>query len=1597
MKCHTKIADIVRTLWPILLAAFFVAGTALGASPGRTEAKPLRFSAQPDANEISSARIFDEPLLPLGGKPTAAENRALAQALADYAGRSDLDDFSSVENFLAQFPQSAWSGSLLLHMGTEYYNYGYYSRALDAWERAWKLSKHVTDPMGKPQADRALGELARMYCKLGREVELQKLFEETSNQPLTGPATQMIHAAGQGLWLMQNQPKTSYRCGPLALDLILNHENPSKSLNTAILASQSTTNGYSLAQLPRLSWDAGMNYKPIFRNPDAPVPVPSVIHWKVGHYAAVVERDRDRYLVQDNTFRNNSWITLAAINSEGSGYFLVPPGPLDRGWRSVPEQEAQGVWGKGPPSAQVPGALTIYDVICGCPSNSLHGMTTYTMHTMLVSLTLSDTPVGYIPPVGQAVNFTATYNQLEGSQPATFSYSNLGQKWTCNWIAYITDNPNSSPSSVTYYVDGGGTLDFTYNTTAGAYEVEPMSQALLVMTSSSSYEMQFPDGSKKEFTMPDGSTTSSRRIFLTQVIDPAGNVVQLNYDNYLRITNVVDAIGQSTVFSYTNAAFTNAITAVTDPFGRSANFLYDTNGKLIQITDVLGLKSQYTYGTSDFVNALTTPYGTTTFACGGGFSSGVTWLQATDPLGESEYLEYIDNAPISYSDPAAVVPVGMAINANSWLNYRNSFYWDKKAYADGAGDITKATIYHFLHLGTSDTESPILESVKKPLENRVWYTYLGQLYSLNSGNSSQPSFVGRVLDDGTTQLYGYQYNPLGNVTNASDPVGRNFTYVYSTNNVDLLAIYMTRDNAHELQASFTYNSQHLALTVTDASGQTTTNKYNAQGQILSISDPLGELTTFSYATNGYLLCVTGALQNASDVIGFTYDGFGRVKTTTDTQGYTLTNDYDAMDRKVRVTYPDGTFDQFVYSNLDLTATCDRLGRWTANIYNADRQLVRTIDPLERTNTYEYCKCGAMTALTDPMGRTTTWSYDVESRPVAKQYADGATVTYVYETTTSRLAAKCDEKKQETIYEYYPDGNLKRASFPNAIVATPPVSFTFDQNYNRVMTMQDGVGTTKYGYNQITPNPVLGAGKLANVSGPLTTSTITYQYDALGRILNDTVNGSADNRGFDQLGRCVAETNALGTFQYFYVGATGRVKMELCPNGQTNVFTYYGITGDERVQQISHFKPDGSLLSSFGYCYNPVGQITAWTNDYDSLPRRIWSLGYDAADRLTDVSGSGGPSVVTNWVYAYDLADNRILVITNFDATTYTHNALNQLIGNSFRSSSSSCFEWDAENRLVAINNVSNRSEFFYDGLGREVENIELSNDVPVVTNQFVWRGNSICEADCTGSIRRQLFNQGETGDNGNRYYYARDHQGSIREVTDTNAALMGRFDYDPFGSPSVVFGDFNPEVLYAGYLVHYPSGLYLTRFRALNSSTGRWLSRDPLGEIAGINLYIYAGANPVNCTDPMGLQVNINLFSPTESPYLFHAAQNTPQNGHYLVGGHGGFAMFLGWVLLDQNGNYISPQRLVERIKADTKHYSPGMEVDLLSCKLGSGSAWYPQQVAKLLGSQVNAADNFVAYNPNGTTRVVGDMYDSNGKDVPDFSRTGNILPFTPK
>ncbi len=185
------------------------------------------------------------------------------------------------------------------------------------------------------------------------------------------------------------------------------------------------------------------------------------------------------------------------------------------------------------------------------------------------------------------------------------------------------------------------------------------------------------------------------------------------------------------------------------------------------------------------------------------------------------------------------------------------------------------------------------------------------------GSLNLPNRVGRVLDDGHSQVWQFHRNELGYVTNSIDPIGRNFTYVYSNNQVDLLEVRQTRGTNNELLAKLTWNSQHLPLSSTDAAGQTTRFVYTSLGQILYLTNALQHVTTFDYeAYTGRLLRIDGPLPGTNDSTFFTYDSIDRIRTVTDPDDYTITNSYDDLDRLTAVAFPDGTTETTTYKFLE---------------------------------------------------------------------------------------------------------------------------------------------------------------------------------------------------------------------------------------------------------------------------------------------------------------------------------------------------------------------------------------------------------------------------------------------------------------------------------------------------------------------------------------------------------------------------------------------------------------------------------------------------------------------------------------------------------
>jgi RHS repeat-associated protein len=1228
------------------------------------------FSQWPTDAEFLRARIFSEPLVPIGAT-TPEENAALARALVAYlngGGGERVDDLTA---FLEGRQVTPWRASLQLNLGNVYRRTGYFTRALRSWEEAWGIAKSASDGRGRAVADRAAGELAQLHARLGNKDRLEELFAEIEDRDIGGAAGELIAGAKRGLWLMQNQPERAFRCGPLALDRILAYTKTGYRGGERLHTYPSTSRGTTLLEMRALANEQELGLQAAFRTDRASeVLVPALVHWKAGHFAALVKEEGGRYLIQDPTFGEEIWVTRRAFDDETSGYMLVREGRLPSGWRAVPDVEAQDVRGKGATNESDIQKQRQGDSKCPCESK---GMPAYSFHTMLVNLTITDTPVGYSAPRGPAVNFSLTYNQREAFQPQTFTYGNVGPKWNFGWQSYIEDDPVTPSQPANLYVQGGGQETYSgYNAGTQSYARHPDNRALVVRVSTSPvrYERRLIDGSIEEYGQPDGALTFPRKVFLTRSTDPQGNSLTYTYDASLRLVALTDAIGQVTTLSYQHATDNLKITKITDPFGRYATLVYDASGHLSSITDVIGMLSSFEYGANDFIQAMTTPYGTTKFSA---VDQGRRrWIEATDPLGDRERLEYVndasdavigaENSAIPYTLPSNEFPTGFYPGAATNYTYRNTFFWSKLAMTRAPGKYEAAQMIHWLHTPGLTQTAGVIENQKEALESmRTFYQYPDMGWQA-TGSYAQPSAVGRVVEDGSSQIYRYEYNARGRKTKEIDPLLRETVYVYGDNNTpdanpasgtgtDLLQVKRKNGGSYDVLATYTYNTQHQPLTIADALGKTTTYTYNTAGQVLTVTTPpaqgqsQGATTTFTYDTYGYLTQVSGPVPGANTT--FTYDSYGRRRTVTDAAGLTLTYDYDALDRVTKVTYPDTTFEETVYKHLDPEKRRDRLGRWTQTFYDPVRRVVATKDAAGQTTQYQYggsgcssCSGGGekLTKLVDPNGNATSWEYDMQGRVAQEIRADGNDEAYTYETTSSRLKQKTDRKNVTTTFAYFLDGKLKQKTYSDS---TPTVSYTYDPVDGLMLTAANGTDTLTWTYDNMD--------RVATEASTKNSSTVGYTYDDAGNRTVLSLGGATHvTYGYDQQSRLTGITRGSNTITFGYDTPSRRTSMTY-PNG---VVTTYGYDTESRLTSLGA-SLSGTPITSFSYILDSVGNRTrkttlGWAEDY----------GYDEVYRLKSADRSAGTP--TRWRFAYDPAGNRTGDQTDDAAMGATFNEVNEL-------------------------------------------------------------------------------------------------------------------------------------------------------------------------------------------------------------------------------------------------------------------------------------------------------------------------------------------------
>lgn len=464
----------------------------------------------------------------------------------------------------------------------------------------------------------------------------------------------------------------------------------------------------------------------------------------------------------------------------------------------------------------------------------------------------------------------------------------------------------------------------------------------------------------------------------------------------------------------------------------------------------------------------------------------------------------------------------------------------------------------------------------------------------------------------------------------------------------------------------------------------------------------------------------------------------------------------------------------------------------------------------------------------------------------------------------------DGNGNRTGFTYDGFGRAYRMCYPSAVTlhsaSTTDCAQTNFDAYGRVgsINLRDGASTVSFGYDAL--------GRPTSKSNAVS-ETLTY--DNFNQVLthvNNTTGGASatETYSYNALGWMLADAQPMGTLTYGY-DAYGR-RTQLTYPGSGLYVTYAFNDGD----QLTGIYENGAAALAT-YTYDDSDAVTALTRGsgyatsltYDANHRlytltnaaanntNAVTLGYSALDQIKSRTNSNAvfepsssfPSGTTNYgvnglnrianinggtAFGYDGRGN---LTSDGSGTTYSYNVNNLLT--SVASVVTSTLTYDAENRLLSVTKNGTSTRFLYDG--------------PDLIAEYDG-GNAL--------LRRYVHGQGtdnplvwyEGATTSAKSYLYSDERGSITAITNASGATTAIYGYDEYGMPSNLSGTVNSRFRYTGQTWLSEVGLYYYKARMYAPGVGRFLQPDPTGYADGMNLYAYVGGDPMNGSDPTGLE-----------------------------------------------------------------------------------------------------------------------------------------------
>ena len=608
--------------------------------------------------------------------------------------------------------------------------------------------------------------------------------------------------------------------------------------------------------------------------------------------------------------------------------------------------------------------------------------------------------------------------------------------------------------------------------------------------------------------------------------------------------------------------------------------------------------------------------------------------------------------------------------------------------------------------------------------------------------------------------------------------------------------------------------------------------------------------------------------------------------------------YDCLGRQIAHTDGRGNTSHTEYNALgQRSASIDALGYRTSYAYDQFGNLASVTDPLGNATVYEYDLRGRKTyeggatypvrytydifgnkttmmtyrneSLCPDSGDVTTWLYDDASGCMTnKVYADGKGPSYSY-TPDGKLSCRTWARGIVTDYSYDAWRSLTNTVYSDG---TPTVSLAYDV-FGRQTEAHDAAGVTTFAYDDF--------GSLTNetVIGVAGTNTIIRHWDNYGRTTGYSLVGLADP--------CQPQRQST----LAYDPANGRLATMLASGSETP-FAWNYRDGSDLKSSLAY--PNGLTAS---WAYDANGQLLQVRNATQTNTISQYDYVYDAAGRRINVSKSGTAfdhddliaysynekSELTNAIatadfnyrYAYDFDDigNRETSSERGTNSVYAANHLNQYNtvddfmpqydddGNQTLIKTATGIwhvQYNGENRPIlwtciqsdnqAVTNnqtilmsfdsmgrrvAKNGQSFIYDGylqianLEHQTSNIKLQIFIwdptePVATRPLVWNFSAV-----------QPFNLSS-------FYYIHDGNKNVSEVVASDATLSAHYEYASFGAATVQRGASaleNPWRFSSEHAEDDSATIYYN-YRHYEPVMGRWISRDPIEEEGGVNLYL---------------------------------------------------------------------------------------------------------------------------------------------------------------